>query len=211
MKKHELLKYAYDNYPKGTKFIGAYGDTFCSNGKIKFSDIKGDLINEPEGLIYDGRTNKWAKIVDTKDPLLVSEDGVELFDGDDFWSVSNKDWDVQTGTNKWEIKNSSGPHKLSVSSSAYKNSETKAFSKKQAALEWIDKMNKPKAIQLFHGMKCIIKEKVSGSHEIEIFDADNLVTVLSPSDIEDISHALKNLNNENKTINTINSATTCKN
>lgn len=51
----------------------------------------------------------------------------------------------------------------------------------------------PLPLMLFHGMKCVVKEKGSKCHEIEIYDADNLVTVLSPSDIEDISHALKQL------------------
>lgn len=120
MKKHKLLKHAYDNYPKGTIFLWPY-DTIknkvTSSGIFEFTN---------SGSIYD--KNDTSKAV---------------FNGDEWAEIITEE--------------------------------------------------KPKSINLYHGMKCIVKEKVSKSHEIEIYDADNLVTVLSPSDIEDITQALNQL------------------
>lgn len=61
MKKHELIKAAYDNFPKGTKFTWG-GDDIISTGKFHFND---DTIvvsdDEIEYIVFDGKN--WATII----------------------------------------------------------------------------------------------------------------------------------------------------
>ena len=61
LKKHELLKKAYDNYPKGTKFIGAGGEEFVSSGC--FNIVYGNILKDNYGLVYDVDADKWAEII----------------------------------------------------------------------------------------------------------------------------------------------------
>lgn len=70
MKKHELLKKAYDNYPKGTKFISSEGVEFISSGNFSFGkDIldysynDNNILNNPVGLVYYADLDKWADII----------------------------------------------------------------------------------------------------------------------------------------------------
>ena len=61
MKKHELLKKAYDNYPKGTKFMGAGIEEFVSSGC--FNIVNGNILKDNYGLVYDVDNDKWADII----------------------------------------------------------------------------------------------------------------------------------------------------
>lgn len=65
-KKHELLKYAYDNFPKDTKFTWG-GDDIISTGKFHFNDdtiVVGE--DEIEYQVYDGKN--WA--IPVKESIL---------------------------------------------------------------------------------------------------------------------------------------------
>lgn len=79
MKKFELIKHAYDNYPKGTKFIGATGHNPIaheSTGDLRFSTDFFGIINYPngKGIIYDGTIDKWAEIVNPKIAVKVENE-----------------------------------------------------------------------------------------------------------------------------------------
>lgn len=61
MKKHQLIKNAYDKYPKGTMFTWG-GNVITSGGKFHFND--GYLVTkdkDEEFVVFDGE--KWAEIV----------------------------------------------------------------------------------------------------------------------------------------------------
>lgn len=72
MKKHELIKYAYDNYPKGVKFDTPFTDGI-STGKFTLwqpdfhhlAPVNGvwrvDEDGKPSGMVFDG--DKWAEII----------------------------------------------------------------------------------------------------------------------------------------------------
>lgn len=218
MKKHELLKYAYDNYPKGTKVKSIYDDTISiSSGVFVLStNIWCDLGDCSKDFdVYDFANKKWAEVVNPRTaviitnefeynqvkkafkelrfgysssnysawggqtiyakceymldwgvnlndkeytavsfqdfakehniriPLLVSEDGVDLFEGDVYFNVqlvggNNKKWKLIS-----EIPSTGLNDKHFV---FHTPNEGKAFSTKQAALYWIEEANKPKEI-----------------------------------------------------------------
>lgn len=73
-------------------------------------------------------------------PLLTSEDGVDLYEGDDYHEAS-----YYGGGNVWQYVH--GPsHRLKTNHRVYENREkNKAFSTQQAALSWIE-AQKPKEI-----------------------------------------------------------------
>lgn len=80
MKKHELLKYAYDNYPKGTKFKNLAGGEECtSSGIFEFSEygilnstgIKNYIYGYKEKVTWG---DKWAEIVKPKIAVKVESD-----------------------------------------------------------------------------------------------------------------------------------------
>lgn len=86
MKKHELLKHAYDNYPKGVKFESTNGKEYTSTGNFTcwqehFNNASHKMsvwrINEsgrPEGMVYDGETKDWAEIVNPKIAVKVEKE-----------------------------------------------------------------------------------------------------------------------------------------
>ena len=144
MKKHELLKYAYDNYPKGTKFKSAPSKIEnVSNGKFIISCTGAVKMDKNErGTIIFSPINGWAEIVkeENRKPLLISEDGVKLFEGSGFHYVHLR-------LSKWsylgfcpELKKTH----LEITSPVI----AKAFSTKEAAEKWIEEQNNPKLIEL---------------------------------------------------------------
>lgn len=273
MKKHEALKYAYDNYPKGTLIKwsdiqgtvdGVYnfdGDgrivdstNFVVHNTLKFAKI----IKEKPTSILDGKvaiqvnnerefkllmehyeskgwkwcdgddvltyanyaittivypalieyndsfgfnTNKdnydkiipfadFAKEVGIEVPefIMNSEDGVDLYEGDLFWTVSNDAWENETGTLKWEIKNSNGAHKICIDSAVFKHKErNKAFSTKEAAETWIEEQNKPKEIEIeIHS-----KGSILITHDM--IRINGVVTELTSKELDKIYHAQASL------------------
>lgn len=107
-------------------------------------------------------------------PLITTLDGFDLFEGDEYWSANNL-----YGT--WVLSNDSksdkGPYKLCRNSSDITNSDDhKAFSTKQAALEWIE-AHKPKEIVLEFGAYkfTIKKDSINISHG----DSDTYIDISS--------------------------------
>jgi hypothetical protein len=49
------------------------------------------LTNESEGI--ESWPEYWEEIKD--EPILITEDGKELFEGDEFWSVDKRDWKLR--------------------------------------------------------------------------------------------------------------------
>lgn len=225
MKKHELLKHAYDNYPKGTKFYQIVsGEEIVSSGKFQITlgdGCFGVCDVEKSHAVYSSPEKVWAEIVKPKIavrvenekefkalmkyydslgykdiynvpaieceleyfnngelikifsfedkficpnnfakndekyglnnyqiipfsefsaehgiklPLLTSEDGVDLYEGCQFYTYFDEEVQVY------------GPHVLQRNSSVLITPKNrKAFSTKQAALDWIE-AQKPKDV-----------------------------------------------------------------
>jgi len=86
MKKHELLKFAYDNYPKGTNFKSTNGIDYHSTGNFTcwqdhFNDASHEMsvwqinkLGRPQGMVYDGETKEWAEIVKQKIAVKVENE-----------------------------------------------------------------------------------------------------------------------------------------
>jgi len=75
MKKHELLKYAYDNYPKGTvaRFGGKLPD-HVSTGKFEITDLNhnGEIqVMSDNGLECFYADGEWAEIIPEKQPSIL--------------------------------------------------------------------------------------------------------------------------------------------
>lgn len=60
MLKHQLLKKAYDNYPKGT-IIDVYPEEVMVSGKYSIVDT-GVICDETKYNVYNSITNTWAEI-----------------------------------------------------------------------------------------------------------------------------------------------------
>lgn len=138
MKKWELLKYAYDNYPKGTKFKSLHsGIEFKSTGNISFIEGLG-ILNIPvgDGIIYDNGI--WAEIVTDQQSaskhFIISEDGETLYDGDKYFHVHQVN-------GIWKLNKSFEPdYALALCSTSKVITDTdhnKAFSKYDAAVSFI--------------------------------------------------------------------------
>lgn len=174
MEKHELLKYAYDNYPKGTNFNQMYsGKLINSTGVFKLNiyetwfnisdSVKGDFV-------YCSFNDRWAEIVSDKNPFLVSEDGIPLY-GDEHIFLC---W-IDSNTGNARYKESFFDNTCNYTS--------KIFSTKQSALEWIESQ-KPKSyeVKLFNG-------GTANLYKNEIILHGGIK--LAPSDLEDLSHSFR--------------------
>jgi len=130
------------------------------------------------------------KGIEAPKPILKSEDGVDLYEGDRLFEANrnlNGSWYItsgESGRGYWTVKNRADKWSLG----APEGYESKAFSTKEAAEKWVENKNKPKykAVALFSGMEAHVYRG-----EILVKDADRVVTTLYPSDIEDMDHALK--------------------
>lgn len=136
-----LLQEAKRRYPVGTLFQNDWLYEMCrfisnSDFQIYNSIAVGKVISIGGNWVYRFDTKTWAEIVE---PVIKSEDGVKLYEGDEYWWVNigkynnyknfqlvhNKKCTIDKGDNKnWPIS-------------------TKVFSTKKAAQNWIDE-NKPK-------------------------------------------------------------------
>jgi len=199
MKKHEAIKISYDNYPKGTVIKWIDGFPLTVDGTYKW--VGKHKIHDGQGFcVYDSESNGsvWAKIVpaeveEKKTFILKSEDGVDLYSGDEMWAVQ-----LNKTSNKWELDlflkkecfvlpDTSGVIEPDVDFPAITTPDTyKAFSTRESAEAWVNKMNMPlfTTVELFCGMEA----HVYGGEIILIKDADKTVFSLYPSDIEDIAH-----------------------
>lgn len=146
--KWELLKYAYDNYPKGTVFKWTdEGNNIVSTGafKIDYGNSKSISLTDHEKeigyLVFDGI--EWAEIVTVDRKFAIkSVDGIDLYYGDtvhrSYWDSFEKQWEYDMVT----LRNDRNAVITGVD-------KAKAFSTKEAAEAWILKMNKPNEIEIY--------------------------------------------------------------
>lgn len=267
MKKHQLLKKAFTDYPAGVKFIQlADKSEIISSGKFSITHGGGcfgitDDVNS--NAVYSSDTKTWAKIVSDKIavrvenelefralmefyknkgwislggndpdfvsynpdekywsfndnfgssgeqfridkgfeiksfpdiakehglkvPLLISEDGVLLYEGDNYTAA------YFTSTTGW-ILGCVDAKLFCVSSALTDQLKTKAFSTREAAEKWIEANNpKEKEIQLYFGLNAKINVD---NGEVHVFCKENLLAKLSTGDIKDIHCAINDLEN----------------
>ena len=128
----KLLEEAHKRYPIGTKYISISPDTLGIKPTVResfmcVSTTKG-LVKITDGcggsVYYDG---KWAEIV--KEPLFTTEDGVDIYEGDEYWVV---------------FMNYEPERLIGVSTIKYTNflEGKKRFSTKEKAQEYLD-LNEP--------------------------------------------------------------------
>jgi hypothetical protein len=163
MKKHELLKGAYDNYKAGITFkcIDAL-EPIKSSGVYEISDMGRVIDPINNACVWDG---EWAEIIPEKTErkfILKSEDGVNLYDGDEYCSV----W---LESKRWTFN---GMHRLDTSKAVVCfPKECKAFSTRETAQAWIKEQNKPKQLLVLmdiQGSSAIVRcDSVSFKHNEE--------------------------------------------
>ena len=186
-KKHELLKYAYDNYKKGVRFKTLLEQTtHTSTGVFDLNEDDFNAISDVNTGQYVYEYGRWAEIV-SENPertfIMNSEDGVPLFEGDDYHrAYFNSDWEY-----KGLVGN---PTKSEHNPAYHDTAHNKAFSTKESAEAWIQEQNKPQYtdVKLYdkRSYALVYKDK------IEIYE-DGIQLNIKPSDLEDMLHALKTL------------------
>jgi hypothetical protein len=115
---------------------------------------------------------EFAKDNGVKLPLMVSQDGKDLHDGDEYWVVNVKENRIYSGMGR--LGKLHAPLKYPL--------EYKAFSTKEAALSWIE-AQKPKTYELYCG---IISDKGLAIR--------NGITFLNKVEIEVIAKYIQELN-----------------
>lgn len=182
-----MLEKAMRDYPARTHVKWADADQIL-NGIYHFGE-DGRIIDSDGNCVFN--TSKWAEIVEKKEPLLVSEDGKSLFYGDDFYIVG------QDCNGKFQLEAiEPDMYTFKVGNSTTFSIDTeKYFSTKEAAEAWILEQNKPKEIEVKLFGDDLLKAVVTTQSIIfkSRKNSDVGVESLTPSDIEDISHALKKL------------------
>lgn len=141
MKKHEALKHAYDTYPKGTKVL-VDAELHEVTGIYTFINNTG-IYDDNNTLIYDGLEwiDKANNSIEIKQPLIISEDGFEMFEGDRVIVVWHND-------NEWRLLSDYKIGGRSVLSLSTFDDKHKVFASKENAEKWIEEMNKPKDIEV---------------------------------------------------------------
>jgi hypothetical protein len=189
MKKHKVLKYAYDNYPKGTKYrnLGCDNVISISSGVFYVDDY--GVRDSKTNFFLLGTEDKWAEIVPEKPtPVLIgkSEDGVDIYNNSPLHTV----W-KQEG--KWVFGMSY--ENFNTGSSITPEDDRRFFSTEESAIAWIKDQNKPKEVTVqlfneFHSAK-VTKDWIA----FRVGKADsNTTTMIKPSDLEDMLHAYQSLN-----------------
>lgn len=200
MKKHELIKHAYDNYQKGTictwynnKKDFHYTE-FQSSGEFEFDDTGDIFINYPDDqtVEYVYCDGEWAKIVAQYPPkkefVMMSEDWVSLEEGDVYFGVYKDHGKyILDQSDDEATKGKSINHYLKVK---HLLGDYKVFSTKEAAEKWIEEQNKPKqvCISLFNP-----GSSAEVSKDVIMLNIDGYRLGIKPSDIEDMLHAYKNI------------------
>lgn len=143
-----------------------------TNWGLNKPDIQYTIVSFPD----------FAKEVGIRIPLLVSEDGFDLYEGDEYYNV----WQNALNT-KWNL---GANVKLEFADACIKEpARFKAFHSKQSALKWIDEQNKPKEILLFQNSKPTMITKYGFSTEhYQKYSVD-----FTLEELEQIYNAIKSL------------------
>lgn len=149
------------------------------NSTMMYFNIKIGLLESLE--ILSG-----SEVWNDKQPLLISVDGVQLFEGDEYWCVIK----LNTG---WGLLDENRSNSIMEISLVVTEAEVyKAFFVKENALAWIADQNKPKEVEVkLFGLE----NKATISKDRIRITNSGFTICITPSDIEDISHALKTLTN----------------
>ncbi|WP_312697017.1 hypothetical protein [Sphingobacterium mizutaii] len=130
-----------------------------------------------------------AWIAEHKVAILISQDGVPLYKGDNCWmAIQNaKQWALASHEDHRVDK-----HIFTVTDNGVFDPNSpfaKIFATKKEAEKWITEANKPKEVKvkLYNNRTAIV------SSDSIIIPKDGETIKLWPSDIEDLSHALKSL------------------
>lgn len=173
----KLFLSTYNITSKGGMLIThvAYGDGY-GHSQVGYYDVHGYKIIP----FVD-----FASEVGIKVPvkIMVSEDGVDLYDKDPFYIVCKND-------GKYYLNRDFDPFKVSPETPVPPANDEYYFSTKEAAEKWIKEQNKPVAIdvRLFNQSDRAVVVKTG----VTISVGGVLVT-LAHSDIEDIAHAIQSL------------------
>lgn len=189
-KKHELISEATKRFPKGSTIKSDYcNETFDSSGVFIFwgNSLMMEKDERTHFTVYELDLNKWAELVEKKEPLLVSEDGVELFEGDEFWHVINFNNRTELGI-KNPIKLNDAELKVALSNL----DENKIFSTREAAEKWISEQKKPKEIEV---KMSVFKENYALVRKdgVHLMSETSLRFCLSKEDLENIYNTYKSL------------------
>ena len=181
MKKHELLKFAYDNYPKGTKFISGSKskEIIESSGVFRISQNESQgtwVTDDVTSYVICSTNGKWVEIVKPKIavklPLLTSEDGVDLYEKDSIFIAVKRDekWMLDWHADEAEDNEQ---FELTDNGKFISTEKEKYFSTKESALKWIEEQN-PKETFLEYGAYkfTIKKDSVNVSHGDSDTDID---------------------------------------
>lgn len=213
-KKWELLKYAYDNYPAGTRFKNLGCDDMVSESSGKFH-LDSDGVRDSETYCFVlGTEDKWAEIIVNDGMGENAKSPVSLLSGKVAIQVNNerefkllmehykeKGWKwrggyvLDTNDTDYVLPTLVDYHdKFQVNSKIENPGKYKVIPFADFAAEvgiaWIEEQNRPKeiTIQLFNEYQTAKVRKDS----IDISVSSCAIRV-KPSDIEDILHAIKSL------------------
>lgn len=214
MKKHELIKHAYDNYQKGTictwynnKKDFHYTE-FQSSGEFEFDDEGDIFINYPDDqtVEYVYCDGQWAKIVAQYPPkkefIMMSEDGISLCVGDKMYGAHYK-----SALKKWVYTDFHGePFVFNENTLHIQQDEDfpyisspqthKAFSTKEAAEKWIEEANKPKSITIGENSQYPVIVTATEATIKCIGDVHKDNIILWPGEINEIADAIEQLNRQ---------------
>lgn len=171
--KLDLEFFDYTDYPKMLVFSSAKDWILVNTRHSILSKI-------PETITFKELIKL---LVNAKEPLMVSMDGVDLYEGDEAHHV---------------YKDRIDGYKYNGTFYPWLNNHEFVFSTKEAALKWIEKENKVKEIEvdLFNKSHVAIVslDKITIDHKKGT--PFEMLEFLKPSDIEDIYHELKQLSDE---------------
>lgn len=181
---------------KYEEYLVSYHNEFCcpSYRVCKEYDYDKSSIFNPENYKIIPFADFAAEVgIEVPKFILTSEDGVDLYEGDLFYSaeLTNKGWVLDCWVN-------GRPYELSVDSLSVTNPDKyKAFSTKESAEAWIKENNKPKEILLnFNGGWSVITKDKIRVH----LDAENgKCYFMKASEIVPIYEAYKSLQGKEDT------------
>jgi len=170
--------------------ISASGETIESSGCFSFGDYGThfaiyDVVES--SFVFNSQTYKWATIITEPErkPLLVSEDGFNLYEGDYFCFANKREgkWYIELfGLDMFKLR---GSYDNTFQPFA-KPDECKVFKNEDNAIKWVEEANKPKQIEIEYsnGSALVTSGRVS---------FNGSVTSLNEYQLSEINKAIQSL------------------
>lgn len=186
MKYYDTLNLTWQNGEKASE--SKFNVSF--NNRISFpNDVEEGLFQLCTEV--DGYTiipfPDFAKEHNIRIPLLTSEDGVELFEGDDYHrAYLHKKW-IADKCDNLQLNHA-------VCRSDKGACQAKAYSTKQGALDWIEQANKPSQVVLFadqDGCEVIVRNDGSISVDKIMINKGHIGITFPKEDVDKIIEAYK--------------------